>query len=63
LVDENLFDRVVPEFDCDDHGVVLLVVDTMKIIVRKGNERHATSVVIMGYVVNGLELAEMFLSS
>ena len=33
----------------------------MEIIVCKGNGRHAVSVVGVGYVVNGLELAEMFL--
>ena len=59
----DLFDRVVLEFDCHDHEVVLLVVDAMEIIVCKDNGRHVTSVVRVGYVVNGLELAEMFLFS
>jgi len=63
LVDEDIFYCIVLEFNRDDHGVVLLVVNAMEIIVCKGNGRHATSVVGVGYVVNRLELAEMFLSS
>ena len=63
MVDEDLFYRVVLEFNRDDHGVVLLVVDVVEIIVDKGNGRHAASVVGVGYVVNGLELSDMFLSS
>jgi len=35
----------------------------MKVIVCKGNERHAAPMVGVGYVVNGLELAKMLLSS
>ena len=62
LVDKHLLDRIVFEFDRDDHGIVLLVVDAVKIIVSKGHGRHTTSVVRMGYVIDGLEMTEVFLS-
>ena len=63
MVDDDLFDRVVLEFDYNDHGVVLLVVDAMEITVCKDNGRYSAFVVRVGYVVNGMELAKMFLSS
>jgi len=34
----------------------------MEVIVCESDGRHAASVVGVGYVVNGLELAKMFLS-
>jgi len=63
LVDEELFYSVVLELYSDDHGIILLVVDAAEIIVRKGNWKHAASVVRVGYVVNRLEVTEVFLSS
>jgi len=37
------------------------MIDAMEVIVCEGCGRHATSVVGVGYVVDGLELAKMFL--
>jgi len=63
LVDKDILDCVVFKLDRDDHGVILLVINAMKVIVCKGNERHAAPMVGVGYVVKGLELAKMLLSS
>jgi len=41
---------------------VMAVINTMEVIVCEGYGRHSASVVGMGYVVDGLEVAEMFLS-
>jgi len=61
-VDKNFLDGVVFQFNRDDLGVILLVINAMKVIVCEGDRRHAASVVGVGYVVDGLEVAEMFLS-
>jgi len=62
LVDKHIFYRVVLEYYSDDHGIILLVVDIVEVIVSKGNGRHATSVVRLGYVIDILEVTEVFLS-
>ena len=61
LVDEDFFDCVVFYFNGDDHRVILLVVKALKIIVCEGYGGHATSVMRMGYVVDGLDMAEVSL--
>ena len=61
MVDKHLLDRVVLEFDRDDHGIVLLVVDAVEIVVSKGDGRHTTSMVRMSYVIDKLEMTEVFL--
>jgi len=61
LVNWDFLDCVVLDFDRDDHGVILLVINAMEVIVCKGDGRHTTPVVGVGYVVNGLELAKILL--
>ena len=61
LVDKHLLDRVVLEFNCHDHGIVLLVVDVVEIIVSKGDGRHTMFMVRIGYVIDGLEVTKVFL--
>jgi len=39
------------------------VIKALKIVVREGYWGHATSVMRMGYVVDGLDMAEMSLPS
>ena len=57
LVDKNFFDCVVFYFNSDDHRIVLLVVEAMEVVVREGDGRHAASVMGMGNVVDGLDMA------
>jgi len=63
LVDKHLFNRAVFELDGDDHGVILLVVDAMEIGVSECDGGHSTSIVRVGYVVDGLNVTKIFLSS
>jgi len=61
LVDKDFLNSVVFDFNSDDHEVVLLVVEAVKVVVCEDNGRHAASVVRMGNVVDGLNMAEVFL--
>jgi len=63
LVDEDFLDYVVFYFNGDDHRVILLVIKALKIVVREGYWGHATFVMGMGYVVDGLDTAEVSLPS
>jgi len=62
LVNKDFLDCVVFDLNNDDHGVVLLVVEAVKVVLREGDGRHAASVMGMGNMVDGLDLAEVFLS-
>jgi len=62
LVNKDFLDCVVFDLNSDDHGVVLLVVEAVKVVVREGDGRHAASVMGMGNMVDGLDMAEVFLS-
>ena len=63
LVYGHLFDREVLELDCDDHGIILLLVNNVEIDIGKGDGGHLASVVGVGNVVDGLDITEVFLSS
>ena len=38
-----------------------MVIEVVKVVVREGDGRHATSVMGMGNVVDGLDMAQVFL--
>jgi len=59
LVDEDFLDGIVFYLNGDDHRVILLVIKVMKIVVCEGCEGHVTSVMRMGDVVDGLDMAEV----
>ena len=61
LVDKDFLNGVVFDFNNDDHGVVLLVVEAVKVVIYEDDRRHAASVMGMGNVVDGLNMAEVFL--
>jgi len=61
LVDEEFFYCIIFYFDGDDHRVVLLVIEAVEVVVREGYGRHAASVMGMGNVVDGLDMAEVSL--
>jgi len=63
LVNKDFLDYVAFDLNSDDHGVVLLVVEAVKVIVREGDGRHVASVMGMGNMVDGLDVTEVFLSS
>jgi len=62
LVDEHFFNGVLFNFNSDDHGVVLLVVEVVKVVVCEDDGRHAVSVMGMSNMVDGLNMVEVFLS-
>jgi len=58
----TIFDCVIFYFNGDDHRVILLVIKAVKIVIHEGYGRHAASVIRMGDVVDGLDMAEVSLS-
>ena len=52
LVDKDFLDCVVFDFDNDDHGAVLLVIEVVEVIVHEGDGRHAASVMGMSNMVD-----------
>ena len=57
-----MLDSVIFDFNSDDHGVILLVVEAMKVIICEDDRRHTTSVVGMGDVVDGLYMVDVSFS-
>ena len=62
LVEEDFFNGVVFDFNSDDHGVILLMVKAMKVVIYEDDGRHTMFVVGMGDMIDGLDMAEVFLS-
>jgi len=62
LVDKDFLNGVVFDFNSDDHGVIFLMVEAMKVVIYKDDGRHTTSLVGMGDMIDGLDMAELFLS-
>ena len=63
LVNKDFLDCVLFDLNSDDHGVVLLVVEAVEVIIRECDRRHAASMMGMGNMVDGLDMAKVFLSS
>ena len=62
LVDKDFLNGAVFDFNSDDHGVILLMVEAMKVVIYEDDGRHTASVVGMGDMIDGLDMAEVFLS-
>jgi len=62
LVHQYFFNGIVFDFNCDDHGVVLLVVEAVEVVICEHDGGHTSSVMGLGDVVDGLYVAEVFLS-
>jgi len=62
LVNKDFLNGVVFNFNRDDYGVILLVVEAMKVVICEDDGRHAASMVGMGDMVDGLDMTEVFLS-
>jgi len=63
LVYEHIFYRKVLKFDSDDHWIILLLIDTMEVRVNERDRGHLASMMGTSYVVDGLNVAKVFLSS
>jgi len=62
LVNKVFLDCVVFDLNSDDHRVVLLVVEAVKVVICEDDGRHAASMMGMGNMVDGLNMVEVFLS-
>jgi len=62
LVNRDFLNGVVFDFNRDDHGVILLVVEAMKVVLYEDDGRHVASVVGMGDMVDGLDMTKVSLS-
>ena len=63
MVYEYLLYREVLKLNNDDHWIILLMIDTMKMGVGECNRGHSESMMRTGNVVDGLYVVEVFLSS
>ena len=62
LINKDFLNSIFLDFDSDDHGVILLVVEVVEVIICEYYRRHTASVVGVGDVVDGLYMAEMSFS-
>jgi len=62
LINKDFLNNVVFDFNSDNHGVILLMVEAMKVVICEDDRRHAASVVGMGDMVDGLDMAEVSFS-
>jgi len=62
LVDKDFLNGVVFDFNSDDLGVILLMVEAMKVVICEDDGRHTTSVLGMSDMIDGLDMAKAFLS-
>jgi len=62
LVNKDFLNSVVFDFNRDDHGVIFLVVEAMKVVFCEDDRRHVVSVVGLGDMVDGLDMAEVSFS-
>jgi len=62
LINKDFLNRIILDFDGDDHGDILLVVEVLEVIICEYNGGHTASVVGMGDMVDGLYMAEVSFS-
>jgi len=62
LIHKYFLNGIVFDFDGDDHGVVLLVVEAVEVVICEYDGGHTTSVVGMSDMVDELYMAKVFLS-
>ena len=62
LINEDFLNSVVFDFNSDNHGVILLMVEAVKVVIREGDRRHMAFVVGMSDMVDGLDMTEVSFS-
>jgi len=62
LINKDFLNNIILDFDSDDHGVILLVVEAVEVIICEYNGGHTAFVVGMGDMVDGLYMAEVSFS-
>jgi len=59
LINKDFLNSIIFNFDGDDHGVILLVVEAVEVVICEYDGGHTASVVGMGDMVDGLYMAEV----
>ena len=62
LINKDFLNSVIFDFNGDNHGVILLMVEAMKVVICEDDRRHAASVVGMDNMVDGLDTADVSFS-
>jgi len=62
LINKDFLNSIILDFDSDDRGVILLVVEVVEVIIYEYNGGHTASVVGIGDMVDGLYMADMSFS-
>jgi len=62
LINKDFLNSVVLDFDCHNHGIILLMVEAMKFVICEDDRRHTASMMGMGDMVDGLDVAKVFFS-
>jgi len=62
LIYKDFLNSIIFDFNGDDHGVILLVVEAVEVVICEYDGEHTTSVVGMSEMVDGLYMAEVSLS-
>ena len=62
MIHKYFLNSIVFDFDGDDHGVVLLVVEAVEVVVCEYDGGHTSSVMGLSDMVDGLYMAKVFLS-
>ena len=59
MINKDFLNSIIFNFDGDDHGVILLVVEAVEVVICEYDGGHTASVVGMGDMVDGLYMAEV----
>jgi len=62
LINEDFLNNVVFYFNSDNHRVILLMVEAVKVVICEDDRRHTASVVEMDDMIDGLDMAEVTFS-
>ena len=62
LINEDFLNSVIFDFNSDNHGVILLMVEAVKVIICEDDRRRTAFVVGIGDCVDRLDMAEVSFS-
>ena len=62
MIHKDFLNGIIFNFNGDDHGVILLVVEAVEVVIREYNGGHTASVVGMSDMVDGLYMVKVSLS-
>ena len=62
MIHKDFLNGIIFDFNGDDHGVILLVVEAVEVVVCEYDGGHTSSVMGLSDMVDGLYMAEVFLS-